>query len=471
MIKISKSIFLINWSDIFKNITLIDLNQGNVMQFFKNKNLYVFLFGILFFKLLLFPSKGLGKFDNSLFGNNYSLLPYFICIFVLTNVIVLAWLYIKDIFYTKCIFFVNILSLLILIFVCTSGSNSNTRVLDENLYFYANLLFGFLIFSVFIISKYICKELLIAFPFITIISFTLYSFLIIYALVTTDFSSRLEILFDHPNYLGNALAFGILFLSFSILAFKNKILKCIICIVIFVLILGMVATLSRGAWLSLISGLLFGSILIFIYSNKKADFLKLLLGLIAFIAISVAIVNPNRISERFDISIKDTEISTMNRITLWKTSLQIIKDHPLLGVGLGNFGNVLDKNYKTEFLNDESFATALNNYLTLAAEVGIPITLLYIFIVIYALVLAVKSIKQSKNRDVKSLNSKNKYLQRILMFVEIDNYFYIKIGMLAGVISLLIFGLTTYTLTRVYSNLLIWSSLGYILADYKTRDK
>ena len=155
----------------------------------------------------------------------------------------------------------------------------------------------------------------------------------------------------------------------------------------------------------------------------------------------------------------------MNRVILWKTAVKIIKDHPLIGIGFGNFGDVLDKEYKTEFLNNEGFASALNNYLTLAAETVIPITLLYIFIVVYAIILAMESIKQGKDILEERLNVNNKYLQRVLDFAYIDNY----IGMLAGIISLLVFGLTTYTLTRVYSNLLMWSSLGFIIAGYKVK--
>ena len=407
---------------------------------------------------MFLPSQGRGIIDDSLLGNDLELSKYYISAILVINILFFLYLVcVKNDLISWLLIIFN--AILLTIILCDFKNNiSNFNLL----YSYGNfiLAFTFLCFTIFIMDNYKAYKSLIC--YILVFIFLLYAVAILLELPLSD---RLDILYIHPNHLGNALAFGVLFLSFAVLSFKSNILKAIIYAITFVLILGLTATLSRGAWLGACIGLLFGLVLAFIYSKNKLDILKILLSLALFIGISIIIVNPDKISERFDMSVSDTEVSTINRVTLWKTSLCIIKDHPLIGIGIGNFEDTLEKNYKPEFLNNERFSSALNNYLTLAAEAGIPLLLFYIFIIIYILFLAIGSIIQSMDKEEKCFKSDNKLLSKIIGFLCINNYLYIKIGMLAGVISLLIFGLTTYTLTRVYSNLLIWSSLGYIIAD------
>ncbi len=62
------------------------------------------------------------------------------------------------------------------------------------------------------------------------------------------------------------------------------------------------------------------------------------------------------------------ETSNVQRIAIWKASLESIKKHPLFGVGIGNFPVVL--NQKLELAKAGS--SAHNIYLHIAAEIGIP---------------------------------------------------------------------------------------------------
>lgn len=71
------------------------------------------------------------------------------------------------------------------------------------------------------------------------------------------------------------------------------------------------------------------------------------------------------------------ETSNSQRIQIWKDSLRSIKDHPILGVGIGNFPVVL--NQKLELARAGS--SAHNIYLHIAAEMGIPALILALWFI------------------------------------------------------------------------------------------
>ena len=120
----------------------------------------------------------------------------------------------------------------------------------------------------------------------------------------------------------------------------------------------------------------------------------------------------------------------------------MIADHPWLGVGIGQFGTVLEsRKYKPAAIAHLYYESAINNYLTLAAEAGIPTLVLYLLAVILVCVEASKHVQRCRGP-----------------------YAGLYIGMLCGVYSLLMFGMTTYSLGRVYANVLMWSTLGCLVA-------
>ena len=68
------------------------------------------------------------------------------------------------------------------------------------------------------------------------------------------------------------------------------------------------------------------------------------------------------------------ETSNKGRLEIWRNSLVSLKEHPWLGVGLGNFITVIDEKVSAV----KKGASAHNLYLDFAAEVGIPGALLLI---------------------------------------------------------------------------------------------
>ncbi len=145
---------------------------------------------------------------------------------------------------------------------------------------------------------------------------------------------------------------------------------------------------SRGIWISISLTVILAIYIIFKFNllkifqeNKKRLSLLLLIFLVITIIYSTdnplnksAITVPQRALSTFDE--QDPSINT--RLLIWKTTLEMIKDNPIFGSGIGTFKmNYL--NYQAEFLKNNPYyiqysgkaGEAHNEYLQMWAEIGI----------------------------------------------------------------------------------------------------
>ena len=97
------------------------------------------------------------------------------------------------------------------------------------------------------------------------------------------------------------------------------------------------ATFSAGAWLG--SGAALLALIGRLAGWRKAALTLALLGGLALL--SLALVPSERLSARLDPS----QSTTFIRLRLWESSLAMIADHPLLGVGLDNFLYLYQQRY------------------------------------------------------------------------------------------------------------------------------
>lgn len=103
-------------------------------------------------------------------------------------------------------------------------------------------------------------------------------------------------------------------------------------------------TISRGAWLALAVGLAFlfwSNIIQFGRKISSHKYLKIILiGLIIVLAVllSIGIININ-------------PESSFGRLYIWRVSLGMVRDYPLLGVGYGNYGFQY-LNYQAKFFSN-----------------------------------------------------------------------------------------------------------------------
>jgi len=109
-------------------------------------------------------------------------------------------------------------------------------------------------------------------------------------------------------------------------------------------------------------------VLVLIIGVRKPRFYPI--GLACVFGFSLAL-NPAGLNR----AVSTTEIyndkSISHRLLLWHGAMQMMAEHPLTGVGSGKFGSVFASDYQ---LSDhiQIYSTAINDFLTLGAERGIP---------------------------------------------------------------------------------------------------
>ena len=126
---------------------------------------------------------------------------------------------------------------------------------------------------------------------------------------------------------------------------------------------------SRGGWISLsISLSIMAAIILKDRNNKKGVFV-LILVILATLAIlySGRDIVSQRIESVTDMSYKD--MSTDTRIKIWKGAIEIIKNNPLIGTGIGTFVWAFPR-YNPQVL-DVQANFAHNDYLETASDMGI----------------------------------------------------------------------------------------------------
>jgi O-antigen ligase len=191
------------------------------------------------------------------------------------------------------------------------------------------------------------------------------------------------------NWISNYLAmiFPIAF-SFFLLE-KNKNNKTAYFILLVILYIALLICQSRGIWISIGITFIFAIFVITKYKlwilckeNKKWLFALLIIFIIITVIYSTEnLINKSQltVTERalstFDV-IQDPSINA--RFHIWRITFEMIKDSPVLGLGIGTY-KYHYLNYQADYLQNHpqdirfigKAAEAHNEYLQLAAEIGI----------------------------------------------------------------------------------------------------
>jgi len=180
-------------------------------------------------------------------------------------------------------------------------------------------------------------------------------------------NKRVFVPFVTPGILGGYLAMVIP------LFFIKKNRRWFILLIFFALFL----TKSLGAFLSLFFGLI---IYFYLRERLKKSIIFYLLGSFIFMAVVFVL--------RFEAGREHTQpfFSMVMRLSYWKDAFGIIKTHPLVGIGLGNFD-----------LNVSRYAH--NSYLQIWVETGILGLLSFIWIIYSVLKTSFKDLTQSLDRN------------------------------------------------------------------------
>lgn len=208
---------------------------------------------------------------------------------------------------------------------------------------------------------------------------------------------RLTSTIGQKNWISNYLAmiFPVAFSYF--LLEKTKKNKIIYFVLLAILYTTLMICQSRGIWISITLTVIIAIYIIFklkFYEIFKINKKWLFLLLITFLIITIIYSTENPL-EKSAITVTERVISTFDEqdpslnmhLLTWNTTINMIKDRPIFGSGIGTFKmNYL--NYQAEFLKDNTYyvnysgkaGEAHNEYLQIWAELGIIGLGLFLFI-------------------------------------------------------------------------------------------
>jgi O-antigen ligase len=284
------------------------------------------------------------------------------------------------------------------LFSCISSFWANT--LSESIFENSKLIISFF---VFLISSYCFKKdkdyFLQALIKLTILIVFIEFFVVLHQLSFLKSLNKEELYQvyganSHKNLLSSFLFINLFFLIIGIARMKTlwKYIS-ICCLILNILIIALLQT--KAVWIALVlSGVLF--VLLIFYQRIKWNFNLKWLMIIAVIVINVffVFIQPQIIKKGLAYNeITAIESNNVNkkeldneRLELWDKTYYIIKQHPLLGVGMGNWqihfpDATLKGMYRAEDLN-YTFQRPHNDVLWIIAETGfIGFNLFLIFIV------------------------------------------------------------------------------------------
>jgi Lipid A core - O-antigen ligase and related enzymes len=209
--------------------------------------------------------------------------------------------------------------------------------------------------------------------------------------LNTVHGNRITSTYPHPNSYG---AFLVLFLfPVFMLVVNTKELKAKIWygVVGVILVVNIIFTQSRNAWLAVAIGFF----ILTIYYSKKL--------LIPFVLVVLVLAQIPMVSNRIK-AFTDWDQNS-SRIKHWKTAVLMIKDHPLIGVGNGNYVSYYDdyiKQHPELDYNNESRFTSHNSYLKEVSELGIVGCIPFFALLVITLINISKYIKRNKEGYMKA---------------------------------------------------------------------
>jgi O-antigen ligase len=200
-----------------------------------------------------------------------------------------------------------------------------------------------------------------------------------YQFANSNATRAVSFLID-PNWNGALLAMmaflplGLFFASSSLLGKALYLFETILTL------LALLFTYSNGGWVGAVTGLF---IFILLSGSKRSSFLAL--SFIFTFAIILVAFFPNEISTQLQHASNPDEV--IGRISIWQTALQTIRAFPLTGVGLGYQAYLL-RTQPFGALEYGNFSQPHNSYLELGAMAGIPVLLVFVALLLFALWMA-----------------------------------------------------------------------------------
>lgn len=144
---------------------------------------------------------------------------------------------------------------------------------------------------------------------------------------------------------------------------------------------------TRGAWLALAPVILSVGTYYMLQDKRY-----MVLGMVFFIASGGILLNSDRFVKRISsVTNVTTDTSNTERLLMWESAFNMVKDHPVLGVGLGQYKDNYQKKYILLEAKQPNLSHAHSNYMQMLAENGLIGFLGFIGLIGYVLVRNIKS--------------------------------------------------------------------------------
>jgi O-antigen ligase len=212
--------------------------------------------------------------------------------------------------------------------------------------------------------------------------------------------------FVNKNYAAHYLGLIFPFTLISFFLLKKTFHIILSGISVWAVLTYIVYTQTRGLWVALSGAFLYIIIVLYLFYKKRLkekrkniisgiisrfSLKKKVLSIVILMAIIMAFI-PGKIHKKSFISrlqsiSKPQGDSSKNRLAVWQNSLEIIKDHPIMGVGPRGFQLIYPaynnrKIVTPEFTLDSQHREAHNDYLQFISEMGILGGLLFLIIIL-----------------------------------------------------------------------------------------
>ncbi len=221
---------------------------------------------------------------------------------------------------------------------------------------------------------------------------------------------------SHPNILGGFIAIAVLFLFILFIKYYSKtkgVLRIVLYLSLFILSTGLILTFSRSAYLALFISTIF-LLVYFIYKKQFYIIKSFIIILILSFAINFAVFNDLIITRIFSSDIS-YDVSGIERVELNQQAITVIKNNPLLGIGIGNYLPYVFSNDSNQF-EAWQYQPVHNIFLLLLSETGILGLLAFLLILIFS---SIEKIKTNNYYDFILFSA----LLLIVVISLLDHYF------------------------------------------------
>lgn len=239
---------------------------------------------------------------------------------------------------------------------------------------------------------------------------------------------------QNPNLLGGYFDLMLGLMAGMFLLIKHKIVRIVIAVLFCLTAFCLTLTYARGACLSI-------ALVIFVYSilyNRKV--LLALIGLAVILLLSDA-----TLVDRMTSIFTKMDTSSEMRLAFWESTIAMILDHPLLGIGWGSYFMVYP-NYDYYMQgNFIKIVHAHNMYLNFMAEIGLFGFASYMVCFFGVIYKAIKAQVMKLDILVKAM--------------------FLGIGL--GLSALALNGFTDYVMFNTELSMLVWLFSGIVVSGYK----